>query len=472
MLCVFATAFVAKANNVIIANTAVSGSNITFDISWENSWSTNLAPSNHDAVWVFVKYQDCATNIWYHANLSNTSGDHTAGSPLQADAVADGKGVFLRRSAFGGGNISATAISLAMTIPTGSYNYKVFAVEMVNIPQGDFQIGDGVSTLTFNSITITAASQSSGIPASSIGGGSQTIPAAYPMGYNGFYSMKYEITQEQYVEFLNTLTYDQQVTRQPADPISAAGTQVFSAGVNFRNGVAILSSGNNNVLPAVFACDLTAGIPNNADDGQNIAMNYISWADQAAYLDWAALRPMSDLEFEKICRGPLPRVAGEYPWGTTDISMYSSNNIVAATRNKPEETVATVNNGSVIYGQGPNIGTPSFGPVRSGIFARGTTGRASSGAAYYGVMDMGGNLYERPVGTYNAAAVAFTGNLGDGLLSNLGAANQPTWPDASGNGACFRGGSWADAEMGIRTSTRNNAPNATRNQTYGGRGVR
>lgn len=471
-LCAFVASFAANANNVIVANTAVTGSNITFDISWENSWNTDLAPANHDAVWVFVKYQDCATNIWYHANLSTVSGDHSAGAPLKADAVSDGKGVFLRRSALGGGNISPTAISLALNIPAGTYNYKVFAIEMVNIPQGDFEIGDGTSVNTFSSITITAARQASGIPAGTIGGSSQTVPSSFPMGYNSFYSMKYEITQEQYVGFLNTLTYDQQVNRQLNDPQGAPGTQSFTGGNQFRNGIEILESGNNNVLPAVYACDLTDGIPDNVDDGQNIAMNMINWGDVSAYLDWAALRPMSTLEFEKVCRGPLARVTGEYPWGTTDISVYNSSSIVAATRNKADETIAAITNGSAMYGVGnPNV--PTYGPARSGIFARSSTGRSSSGAAYYGAMEMAGNLWERTVEVFTADGVAFTGNNGDGELNSLGHANQPTWPNSlTGLGASLKGGDWSNDASHLRVSQRQNAASNTRHQTYGGRGVR
>ena len=157
------------ANNVEITGTSVSGSNITFNISWENSWNANVAPANWDAVWVFIKYQDCNTRLWAHAGLSTVAGDHTAGSPLQVDTVTDGKGVFIRRSALGGGNISATSITLKMTIPAGTYNYKVFGIEMVNVPQGAFAIGDGVSLGTFNSISVTAASQSGGITSAAIG---------------------------------------------------------------------------------------------------------------------------------------------------------------------------------------------------------------------------------------------------------------------------------------------------------------
>src|ERR1035437_2846443 len=83
-----------KANNLVITGTSVAGSNITFNISWDNSWNANIAPNNWDAVWVFVKYQDCSTRLWNHGSLSVLPSDHTAGAPLQVDPVADGMGVF------------------------------------------------------------------------------------------------------------------------------------------------------------------------------------------------------------------------------------------------------------------------------------------------------------------------------------------------------------------------------------------
>lgn len=461
--------FNSYANNVQVTGTSVTGTDVSFNISWENSWYASVAPANWDAVWVFVKYQDCATHQWYHADI-NTSGN-SAASPLQVDLVPDAKGVFLRRSALGGGNIPATAITLSLNIPAGTYNYKVFAIEMVNIPQGDFELGDGASASRYNSITVTSASQTGGLSSATIGGASQNVPATFPMGYNSFYCMKYEITQEQYVDFLNTLTYDQQKERTPTDPISASGTQAFTAGNQFRNGIEIETPGNNNTLPAVFACDLTDGVVNNNDDGQNIAMNLISWADLAAYLDWSALRPMTEMEFEKICRGPLPRVANEYPWGTTDFGSVSSN--ILSNVNLPNETYTTVVNGRTMVSTGTS--TPVYGPSRVGIFATGSTGRASSGASYYGVMEMGGNLYERTVTTGNVQGVAFTGALGDGNLTNIGFADVANWPDATALGAGARGNAYySTSAIYSRTSDRSFAAYtyAARSQTYGGRGVR
>jgi formylglycine-generating enzyme required for sulfatase activity len=473
-LLLFGFGLVSNANNLQITGTAVTGSNISFNVSWENSWNANLAPANWDAVWIFVKYQDCATRQWYHAAIATTG--NTAASPLQVDLVPDAKGVFLRRSAFGGGDIASTAITLALNIPAGTYNYKVFGIEMVNIPQGDFQVGDATSTGTYSSATITASSQSGGLSAATLGGASVNIPATFPMGYNSFYSMKYEVTQEQYVEFLNTLTYDQQKERTGIDPIAAPGTGAFTTGSQYRNGVTLITSGNNSTLPAVFACDATAGVENNVDDGQNIAMNWMSWADLAAYLDWACLRPMTELEFEKICRGTAPRVAGEYPWGTTDFNYYSTGSIVGGTGFKSNENISTIVNGRNLWSNAVVVTGAGYGPCRVGMFATSVTGRSSSGAAYYGVMEMAGNVWERTVTTGNATGAAFTGALGDGTLTVLGDADVATWPSSTtALGLGLRGNGYYNTSANpSRTSDRTNATTAspTRSYTYGGRGVR
>lgn len=468
----FLLALNVNANNVEITGTSVSGNDITFNISWENSWYANVAPANWDAVWVFVKYQDCNTRLWAHANLSTAASDHSAASPLQVDPVTDGKGVFIRRSALGGGNISATSITLRMTgLGAGPYNFKVFGIEMVHVPQGAFEIGDGTSTATFNSITINATSQTSGITSATIGGGGPTVPASFPMGYNSFYCMKYEISQLQYVEFLNSLTFPQQQSRILTDPTSAAGTYVTYGSYAYRNGIVIETPGNNAAIPAVFGCDATNGVINNSNDGQSIAMSNLSWADLAAYLDWSALRPMTELEFEKICRGTMPRVAGEYPWGDTIINPFYSSTIENALQ--PTETETTVVNGRCAVAI--NTGSGVYGPLKVGVFATATSGRSSAGAAYYGAMEMGGNLAERTISVGNASGVAFNGTLGDGTLTAIGDANQATWPsNTTATGVGARGGEYVSPATYVRTSDRTFASttNATRNYTFGGRGVR
>ncbi|PWH82923.1 hypothetical protein [Brumimicrobium oceani] len=104
---VYSTTF---ANNLQITNVNATTSTIQFNISWDNSWFTNNPPSNWDAVWIFIKAQDCQSfdKAWEHVNVSTTAADHTAAGLLAVNPVPDGKGVFIRRSTFGFGSIPST----------------------------------------------------------------------------------------------------------------------------------------------------------------------------------------------------------------------------------------------------------------------------------------------------------------------------------------------------------------------------
>src|SRR5512147_2585378 len=149
LIILISAAFITRsyANNLQLGTTIISDpTHISFTIQWDNSWKVTSAPGNWDAVWVFVKYQDCSTNYlpWQHVGLSTVSGDHSVtGGVLQVEAAADGKGVIIRRSAPGSGNISSATVTLAMTITDNNYNYQLNGIEMVYIPEGAFYIGDG-----------------------------------------------------------------------------------------------------------------------------------------------------------------------------------------------------------------------------------------------------------------------------------------------------------------------------------------
>lgn len=471
-----------SANNLNITGSSVSGTNITFNISWENSWNVNTAPNNWDAVWVIVKYQDCATREWAHANLSTLSTDHTAGSPLQVDAVSDGKGVFIRRNAVGGGNISSTSVTLKMNITAGTYNYKVLGIEMVNVPAGSFYIGDGATAnYSFNQRLMTSTDQSAGATVyfknnATAYTSQYTVTSSYPMGTNSFYCMKYEITQQQYVDFLNALTLTQQINRTAVDPNSAAGTYALY-GTN-RNGVAIMTSANG-LNPAVYGCNLNSGNAfNSSDDGQNMACNFLNSEDVSAYLDWSALRPMSEMEYEKICRGVLAPITGEYAWGNTTLTAVNSANLV----NSGTSSEAFNNTATGLC----NYNSAITGPVRVGYAATGSSGRGSAGAGYYGALDMAGNVNEltvhiTPEQTYSYVGSGnnrsygtstYTGILGDGTISPSGIANTLNWP--SGTSFFNKGGSYVSTATEIPVSYRPNTYGAasTRNAANGGRGIR
>ena len=215
--------------------------------------------------------------------------------------------------------------------------------------------------------------------------------------------------------------------------------------------------------------------------------------DGCAYLDWAALRPMTELEFEKAARGPLSPVAGEYAWGSTSItaavtiSMSPELGLETITTAGANccYNVTTFSRGDDFLGAGT---TYTQGPLRVGIFATSTSTRATSGAGYYGAMELSGNLEERTVTIGNATGRAFTGLHGDGVLVSLagyeGNADVTNWPgtDATpargvtgGTGGGRKAGSWTNSSCGVcEISDRTVAAQdiSSRNSAFGARGVR
>src|SRR5690606_15837112 len=136
-----------------------------------------------------------------------------------------------------------------------------------------------------------------------------------------------------------------------------------------RNGVRIKTPGNltPDNKPAVYACDLNNnGTFDEAADGQNLACNYLNWADFLSYLDWAALRPMTELEFEKASRGPLAAVTDEYAWGGTGIITTTSSTITGGgTENELSSVLGSPGDGlAAIAGV-----TGTNGPLRVGFAA-------------------------------------------------------------------------------------------------------
>lgn len=477
----------AHANNLTIGAPTVSGANIQFSIAWDNSWFATLSPANWDGVWVFVKRQACSDNLWTHSLVSNVSANHSVtGGILQVDAVPDGMGVFIRRAAPGNGNISAATVTLALQTPAnGVDNFQVFGIEMVNIPQGDFFIGDnpggsGSNAFGFRTTLITNAIQTAGIGGAGNykangGWGSTTpLPGSFPLGWNSFYCMKYEISQEQYVSFLNSLTFTQQIARTAVHPASAPGTLAFSnPAAPSRNRIEIRTSGITATSPAVYANDLNNnGTYNEPDDGQNIACNWLAWSDLLAYLDWAALRPMTEFEFEKVCRGASPApLLGEYAWNAVSLTQAISSSINSS--GTASETSTAAGNGLCVYGGNYT----NNGPLRCGFAAGTATNKAQAGSTWFGVMEMSGNVWEQCVGGYNFNYSSFTTACGDGTLTTAGIANVLNWPPAGGGqaGGVIRGGGYDSppinltiSDVGLMTYTGNQG----RVGTIGGRGVR
>jgi len=492
------------ANNIKVSSTILTGRNtatrdvqIQFNLTWENSFFLNSGSSNYDAAWVFVKYKVGLNGDWNHASLSRAGGNIV---PSYASlSQSDNKGVFIYRNNVGSGTFSLTGIQLRWNygidgVADDSKIYiKVFAIEMVSIPKSTFVLGSGAqntgefrqandvsvngsaTTFTVTNSVITVQGNNSSSSSNNLstrlgfgndlssGTSTASLHVDFPTGYSDFYCMKYEITQGEYRDFLNTLSYTQQASRTSNPPNSTIGTGAFTTSGSYRNGIEIKESGIASTSPAVYACDATNdNVFDQSNDGSGTACNYLSWDDLAAYLDWAALRPMSELEYEKICRGSATPIANEYAWGNA-----ASTNLDNILNTFQSNEVSNTANANAVMNN-----AYSSGPVRVGIFATATSSRVDAGSSYYGVMEMSGNLWEQVVPISNASARAFSYNTGDGILSSNGDANVSTWPSAANIG--IRGGSFNSSGSLNYLSDRTNinSGNSSRNNNIGGRGVK
>ena len=330
------------------------------------------------------------------------------------------------------------------------------------------------------------------------GSSTATLANGFPTGFSSFYCMKYEMSQSQYVDFLNSLTAEEQFKRTAGIVESAPQTGALVAPNNIRNGIDLMTQGNRSLnRPAVYANNLSDNtVYNSNNDGQWVACNYLSWMDGCAYMDWAGLRPMTELEFEKACRGIATPVPSEFPWGTSSIvgssvsSQYGTSNLGRA------DEAVTIATFSTALGNAIHSYTDFDGPARVGIFASNTNnwGRLSAGASYYGIMELGGNLSEQVVTIGNIAGRSFTGKHGNGMLNYSGDADVDYWPGINDNsstttvnssysgtngvtkaaGAGLRGGSYPNSIDALRISNRESAILSyhTRSQQGGFRGVR
>lgn len=441
------------ANNIKIENVVASNSQVTFNLSWDNSWNSTdnvdlNYPNNWDAAWVFVKVQSNSTNLWYHQNLAATGHSITPGTDganLSIETQSDKVGVFIRRTNAGYGNISSATVTLQFdALPPGTtFNVKVFGIEMVYIPEGDFYLNDDVTApglyeKRFLSVTVDNATQNtSGFDAAALYGGSPALSTSWPMGYNAFYAMKYEVSNQQVADFLNTLTYDQQADYFTNAPNSATNTTLWNQISNLNNYryLRIQTPGVNNTTPAVVGCNYNGNTDfNELADGNTVAAAGLKAVGMISYLDWCGLRPMTEMEFEKICRGtkydgtPNARVLNEYAWGTTTLTNYGATNAGIADIHQPTMRFT----GTVVNGRG-NFGGNTI-PFRTGMWADGATGRAAAGAGFYGNMNMSDNLEELVVGVH-ANSAGYTAQPGDGVLDNDGFYNQSTWPAIGTAGA-------------------------------------
>lgn len=404
---------------------------VKFTITWNNSWRNE---KNYDAAWLFLKYVSTANPPagYRHAKLMNNGHrllmNHINGCPNPTiETPQDRIGIFIYPSSTWRGAIRwtielalDTAILREPNFATTSRSLFAYGIEMVQIPQGPFTIGEADTAAAWRNYGLFL-SDGNGRPGglkritsekeikvgrakgdlyynsqTAIYHGDQkgVIPVSFPKGYNSFYIMKYETTQGQYVAFLNCISYGATTARA-----NFAGRDYYT----YRGSIFLDKD------------QYIARSPNRP-------CNFFSWDDACAYADWAGLRPMTELEFEKACRGPQQPIAGEFPWNTNNknnLQRIVSRDDELVFTNDIKESELTDNN------------------------------RDQFGASYYWVMDLAGSLWERCVTIGDSTGRSFKGSHGDGVLAPFGFASNADWPKGSTetSGFGFKGGGYYEHTM-------------------------
>ena len=425
---VFAAAVPGRANDLQVGTPAVAASKtgdktlrtVTVDVGWRNGWRNDR---NHDAAWLVVKTA-AANGGWKHVRLAAQGHRVTPLTGVGGTIVvsSDRVGAFVAPAAAHRGDVRWRVALALDPADDGPGAVRVFGLEMVHVPGGAFTLGDPEPVaLDFNAVF---RSDARGEPAGLFRIGSESaipvgpqegsllyrtknpqyegdrlgpIPATFPKGFAAFYTMKYEISQGNYADFLNTLG-------GPATAFRAihGGREYASARGTIR----------------LDGTTYVAGVPQRP-------ANWISWDDGLAFADWAGLRPMTEFEFTKACRGPGTPIAHEFPWGTG-----------SAARLKRV--------------MGPADDLVTTGDADESKLTDAT--RDVLGASFYWVMDLAGSVWERVITFGHPRGRAFRGTHGDGTLTGNGQATNEDWPlgDHDTGGYGYRGGGYYERGMPTR----------------------
>ncbi|NJC28348.1 SUMF1/EgtB/PvdO family nonheme iron enzyme [Neolewinella antarctica] len=441
------------AGNVQITNLTLQSDNgqlyVTYDLSWQNSWRVSTGPANFDAVHLFAKISRNG-GAWETARM-----DDVLNLPAGFTYVSNADRVLVHPSADYAGNVSLNGLRTDLpTLPTDNnadIEVRIFGIEMVYIPAGGYFL-NGLGSFNerafnswygrtatgpsadFTNYRVTNENAISWGPTqvlaleqtdSDAGPETGTIGADFPKGTEGFFVMKYETTQQQYADFYNTLTFNQKTNRGLTIDESFPG----------RNELTVTDGEMSTTLP-------------------HVPVNYISTNAMLAYLAWAKMGPLTELEYVKACRGPNQPSGLDYVWGTQRIA---TTTYTIVNENSSAETVKVGTNLPRNVGNAIYIRTrPTFinaspgsslGPIRTGGIAAGSpvAAREETGGTYYGVMDMAGNLLEMTINAVNGGSRSLGWSDQGNSLSASGDAVADTWgnPLDTEEIICYKGGSFA-----------------------------
>jgi beta-lactamase class A/formylglycine-generating enzyme required for sulfatase activity len=386
-------------------------------VQWKNGWRNSR---NYDAVWLIVK-AGASRQPLRHVRIAPSGHSilPSAGPPGEVVVSEGGVGAFLIPAQPHRGDVKWDVQLVLNGRDVRNDDVHAFGVEMVYVPGGAFAVGDpDPASVDYATLFRSAGrGEPDGLflvrSEDAIDVGPQPgalfyrtrlpqfegdrlgpIPASFPKGVAPFYVMKYETTQGDYAHFLNTL----------------GGVETAFRAIHGGRGY---DSGRGTVR-------LEGGVYRAAVPSR--PANWISWNDGLAFADWAGLRPMTELEFTKACRGTAAPMAREFPWGTISV-----------------DRLARV--------MGPDDDLVTSGPADEATLADAT--RDVLGASFYWVMDLAGSVWERVITVGHPRGRAFRGTHGDGVLDAYGNATNDDWPrgddDAGGYG--YRGGGYYERGM-------------------------
>jgi formylglycine-generating enzyme required for sulfatase activity len=279
------------------------------------------------------------------------------------------------------------------------------------------------------------------------------IPAGYPKGFAAFYVMKRQVSQSEYAAFINALDGgDSQENESYGQLVRFA----WDGGGTTRGTIEMPYPGSN---ARVASRPLRAN-------------NHMCWADAIAFAAWAGLRPLSELEYEKACRGPKEPVHREFAWGEGESPPPGLGNRSRQIFGEEDGTEVVVGACNINNREAPFVGGDGgCGPVRDDAFQRRGHGkppalstrairmgaadaaaapaapeqeRGDRGLSYYGVAALTGNLWELCVTVGTAEGRRYAGTHGLGELTEYGEApfEELGWPDQTARSVSWRGGSW------------------------------
>ncbi len=308
---------------------------VQFDLSWGNTWKDDI---NWDAAWVFMKYKN-AQGEWKHAKLSPTGHDNGQGTPNVIEPTSDQMGAFIRLATEGQGNFNAEGLQLRWNYgaeglaSVSGLEIRVFAIEMVYHPQGDFSmnfdasapggktpvINNRLSPLLYvNGVTGARIKGDAGID---MDGNGVIDNTTYPTGYYPFYLFKYEVSEQQYADFYNCLTTAQRGT------LGLAGYNITETDGQFFSSQPNIACGESNAERLL------------------------------AYADWTGLRPASFLELQKAFNGPKPPngsggCAGPYAVSDEDTDGVYGVKGLTGNVNEPFISITSTTFSRAIHGNG------------------------------------------------------------------------------------------------------------------------